>query len=39
VLLRPLGNVLPLVPPLTISAAEIDRLVDVLAGALDELLA
>jgi adenosylmethionine-8-amino-7-oxononanoate aminotransferase len=36
VLLRPLGDVVVLVPPLTITSAELHRIVDVLAGAIDE---
>jgi len=39
VLTRSLGNVVTLVPPLTITAAEIDRIVDTLAVAIDEVLA
>ncbi len=34
VLLRPIGDTVIIVPPLTITAAEIERIVDVLAGAL-----
>lgn len=37
VFLRPLGNVVPLVPPLTITDGEIVRLVDVLAASLSEV--
>jgi adenosylmethionine-8-amino-7-oxononanoate aminotransferase len=37
VLLRPLGDVVVLMPPLTTTADEIDRLVDVLAGAIVEV--
>ena len=37
VLLRPLGDVVVLMPPLTITAGEIDRIVDVLVDALDSL--
>lgn len=37
VLLRPLGDVIVLVPPLTVTAAEIDRIVAVLAAALAEV--
>jgi adenosylmethionine-8-amino-7-oxononanoate aminotransferase len=37
VLLRPLGNVIVLVPPLTTTADELERVVDVLAAALDEV--
>jgi adenosylmethionine-8-amino-7-oxononanoate aminotransferase len=39
VLTRSLGNVVTLVPPLTITAAEIDRIVDALAVAIDEVVA
>ena len=39
VLLRPLGDVVVVVPPLTITAAEVDRIVDVLAAAVDEVAA
>jgi adenosylmethionine-8-amino-7-oxononanoate aminotransferase len=39
VLLRPLGDVVVLVPPLTITAAEVGRIVDVLAAAVDEVCA
>jgi adenosylmethionine-8-amino-7-oxononanoate aminotransferase len=35
VLLRPLGETVVLMPPLTISAAEVERIVEVLAGAID----
>jgi adenosylmethionine-8-amino-7-oxononanoate aminotransferase len=35
VLLRPLGDVVVLMPPLTVSGDEIVRVVDALAGALD----
>ncbi len=35
VLLRPLGPVVVLMPPLTITAAEIERIVDVLVAAVD----
>jgi len=38
VLTRSLGNVVTLVPPLTITAAEIDRIVDALAVAIDEVV-
>ena len=38
VLTRSLGNVVTLVPPLTITAAEIDRIVDTLAAAIDEVV-
>ena len=34
VLLRPIGDTVIIVPPLTITAGEVDRIVDVLAGAL-----
>jgi adenosylmethionine-8-amino-7-oxononanoate aminotransferase len=37
VLLRPLGDVVVLMPPLTISEGEIERIVDALADALDEV--
>ena len=37
VLLRPLGDVVVLMPPLTITEDEIDRIVDVLATSLDAL--
>ena len=37
VLLRPLGDVIVLVPPLTVTAAEVERIVDVLADALSEV--
>jgi adenosylmethionine-8-amino-7-oxononanoate aminotransferase len=37
VLSRSLGDIITLVPPLTITASEIDRIVDALAAALDEL--
>ncbi|MEZ5135155.1 MAG: aminotransferase class III-fold pyridoxal phosphate-dependent enzyme [Acidimicrobiales bacterium] len=37
VLLRPLGDVVVLMPPLTTTADEIDRIVDTLAAALDEV--
>jgi adenosylmethionine-8-amino-7-oxononanoate aminotransferase len=37
VLLRPLGDVIVLMPPLTITADEVQRLVAALAGALDEV--
>lgn len=37
VLLRPLGDVIVLVPPLTTTAAELERVVDVLVEALDEV--
>jgi len=39
VLLRPLGDVVVLMPPLTITAPEIRRLVDALCAALDEVCA
>jgi adenosylmethionine-8-amino-7-oxononanoate aminotransferase len=38
-LLRPLGDVVVLMPPLTITAAEIDRIVDVLVGSIDAVVA
>jgi adenosylmethionine---8-amino-7-oxononanoate aminotransferase len=37
VLLRPLGDVVVLMPPLSITAAEVDRIVEALAGAIDEV--
>jgi adenosylmethionine-8-amino-7-oxononanoate aminotransferase len=37
VLLRPLGDVIVVMPPLTISAAEVDRIVDVLEAAVAEV--
>jgi adenosylmethionine-8-amino-7-oxononanoate aminotransferase len=37
VLLRPLGDVVVLMPPLTITEAEVVRMVDALDGALDEV--
>lgn len=37
VLLRPLGDVVVLMPPLTVTAAEIDRIVEVLVDSLDTL--
>ena len=39
VLLRPLGDVVVVMPPLTITEDEIERVVDVLADALDEVTA
>ena len=39
VLLRPLGDVVVLMPPLTITSAEIHRIVDTLALAIDEVAA
>ncbi|GIU87333.1 MAG: adenosylmethionine-8-amino-7-oxononanoate aminotransferase [Acidimicrobiia bacterium] len=36
VLLRPLGDVVVLVPPLTVTSREVHRIVDVLAAAIDE---
>jgi adenosylmethionine---8-amino-7-oxononanoate aminotransferase len=39
VLLRPLGDVVVLMPPLTITAEEIVRIVDALVGGLDDLSA
>jgi adenosylmethionine-8-amino-7-oxononanoate aminotransferase len=38
VLTRSLGNAVTLVPPLTITAAEIDRIIDTLAAAMDEVV-
>jgi adenosylmethionine-8-amino-7-oxononanoate aminotransferase len=37
VLLRPLGDVVVIMPILTSTADEIDRIVDVLADAIDEV--
>jgi adenosylmethionine-8-amino-7-oxononanoate aminotransferase len=37
VLLRPLGPVVVLMPPLTVTAAEVERIVDVLAASIDEV--
>ena len=37
VLLRPLGDVVVLMPPLTVTSAELHRIVHALAGALDEV--
>ena len=37
VLLRPLGDVIVVVPPLTVTAGEVERIVDVLADALSEV--
>ena len=37
VLLRPLGDVVVLMPPLTITDAELERIVDALRAALDEV--
>jgi adenosylmethionine-8-amino-7-oxononanoate aminotransferase len=37
VLLRPLGDVVVLMPMLTSTASEIDRIVDVLVEAVDEV--
>ena len=37
VLLRPLGDVVVVMPPLTITAEEIDRIVDVLCASIDEV--
>jgi adenosylmethionine---8-amino-7-oxononanoate aminotransferase len=39
VLIRPLGDVIVLMPPLTITAEEIDRIVDTVAAAIDEVTA
>jgi adenosylmethionine---8-amino-7-oxononanoate aminotransferase len=39
VLLRPLGDVVVVMPPLTISSPELQRIVDALAGAIDEVTA
>jgi adenosylmethionine---8-amino-7-oxononanoate aminotransferase len=38
VLVRPLGDVVVLMPPLTSTAAELDRVVDVLAASIDEVV-
>jgi adenosylmethionine-8-amino-7-oxononanoate aminotransferase len=37
VLLRPLGDVVVVMPPLTTTVTEIDRVVDALAEAIDEV--
>jgi len=37
VLIRPLGDVIVLMPPLTITSDEIDRIVDTVAAAIDEV--
>jgi adenosylmethionine---8-amino-7-oxononanoate aminotransferase len=37
VLLRPLGDVVVLMPPLTVTDAEVDRIVDTLAAAVGEV--
>lgn len=39
VLLRPLGDVVVLMPPLTVTDAEVEQIVDVLAASLDEVAA
>jgi adenosylmethionine-8-amino-7-oxononanoate aminotransferase len=39
VLLRPLGDVVVLMPPLTVTSPELHRIVDALEGALHTLLA
>ncbi len=39
VLLRPLGDVVVVMPPLTITSPELHRIVDALSGALDEVAA
>jgi len=39
VLLRPLGDVVVLMPPLTVTAEEIDRIVAAVVGGLDDLAA
>ena len=39
VLLRPLGDTVVLMPPLTITAPEVHRIVDALADAIDEVTA
>ena len=38
VLLRPLGDVVVLMPPLSVTAEEIETIVDVLEQSLDEVL-
>ena len=38
VLLRPLGDVVVIMPPLTTTADEIDRVVDVLASSITEVV-
>jgi adenosylmethionine-8-amino-7-oxononanoate aminotransferase len=37
VLVRPLGDVIVLMPPLTVTSAELEHIVDALAGAIDEV--
>ena len=39
VLLRPLGDVVVVMPPLTITTPELHRIVDALEGAIDEVTA
>ena len=39
VLLRPLGDIVVLMPPLTVTGAEIARIVTVLAAAIDDVVA
>jgi adenosylmethionine-8-amino-7-oxononanoate aminotransferase len=39
VLVRPIGDVITLVPPLTITSPEVERIVDALAAAVDEVSA
>jgi adenosylmethionine-8-amino-7-oxononanoate aminotransferase len=39
VLIRPLGDVIVVMPPLTVTADEIERIVDVLAASIDEVCA
>jgi adenosylmethionine-8-amino-7-oxononanoate aminotransferase len=39
VLLRPLGDVVVVMPPLTITSPELRRIVDALSGAIDEVAA
>lgn len=39
VLIRPLGDVIVIMPPLTVTSDEIDRIVDVLVAAIDEVTA
>lgn len=39
VLIRPLGDVIVIMPPLTVTSDEIGRIVDVLADTIDEVVA
>jgi adenosylmethionine-8-amino-7-oxononanoate aminotransferase len=39
VLLRPVGDVVVLMPPLTVTSAELHRMVQALSAALDEVVA